>query len=154
MYTKWQSNIEKHRGYIQTHRFDASYSERYAALENVFIKVAEGKDQGSLTETIYRMDTVQMNLLETFLTGRNNALMFSKGNIGEDGKSTIVDPDTNRPIYISDGLIPQAEAFASKYVYNKLTIQVLRTAIHALNEKARKPTGNKYMFVMNEAFHE
>jgi hypothetical protein len=46
------------RGYIQTHRFDADYSERYAALENVFIKVAEGKDQGSMTETIYRMDTV------------------------------------------------------------------------------------------------
>ena len=80
------------RGYIQTHRFDASYSERYAALENVFVKIAEGKDQGSLTETIYRMDTVQKNLLETFLTGRNNALMFSKGNIGEDGKPTIVDP--------------------------------------------------------------
>jgi hypothetical protein len=37
----------------------------------VFIKIAEGKDQGSLTETIYKMDTVQKNLLETFLTGRN-----------------------------------------------------------------------------------
>lgn len=152
-YTKWQSNIEKHRGYIQTHRFDASYSERYAALENVFIKVAEGKDQGSLTETIYRMDTVQKNLLDTFLEGRNNALLFSKGNIDENGKATIVDPATNRPIYISDGLIPQVEAFASKYVYNKLTIQVLRTAIQTLNEKARKPTGNSYMFICNEAFY-
>jgi hypothetical protein len=59
LYTKWQSNIEKHRGYIQTHRFDASYSERYAALENVFIKIAEGKDQGNMSETIYKMDTVQ-----------------------------------------------------------------------------------------------
>jgi hypothetical protein len=63
--------VERHRGYIQTHRFDASYSERYAALENVFIKVAEGKDQGNMSETIYKMDTVQKNLLETFLTGRN-----------------------------------------------------------------------------------
>lgn len=80
------------RGYIQTHRFDASYSERYAALENVFIKIAEGKGQGDMTETIYKMDTVQKNLLETFLTGRNNALMFSKGNVGPDGKPTIVDP--------------------------------------------------------------
>jgi len=32
------------RGYIQTHRFDASYSAQYAALEDVFIKIAEGKD--------------------------------------------------------------------------------------------------------------
>ena len=51
-------NIEKHRGYITTHRFDASYSAEYAALEDVFVKISEGKDQGSLTETIYRMDKV------------------------------------------------------------------------------------------------
>jgi len=152
MYTKWQSNVEKHRGYIQTHRFDASYSERYAALENTFIKIAEGKGQGDMTETIYKMDTVQKNLLDTFLTGRNNALMFSKGNVGADGKPTIVDPDTNRPIYISDGLIPQVEAFASKYAYNVLTINTLRTAMYALNEKADKPTGNTYLFICNERF--
>jgi hypothetical protein len=131
------------RGYIQTHRFDASYSERYAALENNFIKIAEGKNQGNLTETIYKMDSVQKNLLETFLSGRNNSLLFSKGNVDANGKATIVDPVTNRPVYISDGLIPQAEAFASKYVYNKLTIDVLRTAIMGLTEKAENATGNK-----------
>ena len=96
-----------------------------------------------MTETIYKMDTVQKNLLNTFLEGRNNALLFSKGNIDENGKATIVDPQTNRPIYINDGLIPQVEAFASKYAYNKLTVNVLRTAIQTLNEKARNATGNK-----------
>lgn len=130
-------NIEKHRGYIQTHRFDADYSERYAALENVFISIGEGKGDKIEKETIYKMDTVQQTLLNTFLEGRNNALLFSKGNVDENGKATIVDPQTGRPIYISDGLIPQVEAFASKYAYNKLTIQVLRTAMQALNEKAK-----------------
>ena len=130
-------NIEKHRGYIQTHRFDADYSERYAALENVFISIGEGKGDKVEKETIYKMDTVQQTLLNTFLEGRNNALLFSKGNVDENGKATIVDPQTGRPIYISDGLIPQVEAFASKYAYNKLTIQVLRTAMQALNEKAK-----------------
>lgn len=150
-YTKWQSNVEKHRGYIQTHRFDASYSALYSALENVFVKIEEGKNQGELTETIYKMDTVQKNLLETFLTGRNNALLFSKGNVNPlNEKPTIVDPDTNRPIYISDGLIPQVEAFAGKYACNKITINVFKSAISALNEKAKKPTGNKYVFICNE----
>ena len=125
------------RGYIQTHRFDADYSERYAALENVFISIGEGKGDKVEKETIYKMDTVQQTLLNTFLEGRNNALLFSKGNVDENGKATIVDPQTGRPIYISDGLIPQVEAFASKYAYNKLTIQVLRTAMQALNEKAK-----------------
>lgn len=98
------------------------------------------------------MDTVQKNLLDTFLTGRNQALMFSKGNVGEDGKATIVDPDTNRPVYINDGLIPQIEAFASKYAYNNLSIAILRSAIMALNQKAEKATGNKYLFIVNEPF--
>ncbi len=97
------------------------------------------------------MDTVQKNLLETFLTGRNNALLFSKGNVNPlNEKPTIVDPDTNRPIYISDGLIPQVEAFAGKYACNKITINVFKSAISALNEKAKKPTGNKYVFICNE----
>jgi len=58
--------------------------------------------------------------------------------------------DTNRPIYISDGLIPQVEAFASKYAYNKLTINVFKTILRTLNEKAEKPTGNHYIFIVNE----
>lgn len=150
-YTKWQSNVEKHRGYISTHRADASYSALYAAQEDVFVKIAEGKDQGHLTETTYRLDKVQKNLLDTFLTMRNQGLLFSKGNVNpETNKPTIVDPDTNRPIYISDGLIPQAEAFASKYAYNKLTMSVLKSILQGLNEKATKPTGNSYMFIVNE----
>lgn len=97
------------------------------------------------------MDTVQKNLLETFLTGRNQALLFSKGNVDpRTEKPTIVDPDTNRPIYISDGLIPQVEAYASKYAYNKLTINVFKEMLKALNEKAEKPTGNHYVFIVNE----
>lgn len=97
-YTKWQSNVEKHRGYISTHRADASYSAQYAALEDVFVKIAKGKNEGNMTETFYKMDTVQKNLLETFLTMRNQGCLFSKGNVDPTtGKPTIVDPDTNRP---------------------------------------------------------
>jgi len=97
------------------------------------------------------LDKVQKNLLDNFLTGRNQALLFSKGNVDPTtGKPTIVDPDTNRPIYISDGIIPQVEAFASKYAYNKLTMSVLKTMLQGLNAKAEQPTGNTYMFIVNE----
>lgn len=54
-------------------------------------------------------------------------------------------------IYIGDGLIPQVERFASKYVYNnKPTVDVFNTIMQTMNEKAEKPTGNKYMFICNE----
>ena len=121
-------------------------------MEDTFIKIAKDDKQTGKSETIYQMDGVEQTLLNTFLEGRNNALLFAKGNVGADGKPTIFDPGTGRPIYINDGLIPQAEAFASKTVYNKLTMAHLRDALAKLNAKARKPTGNKYLFLCDENF--
>ena len=74
MYVKYQSNIEKHRNFITTHRVDDSYSALYAAHEDVFIRIAEGKNQGDMSETIYRMDKKEKVLLDNFLYVRNNGL--------------------------------------------------------------------------------
>ena len=139
------------RGYISTHRNDASYSALYAAYEDRFIKIADDKD-GKEKETIYRLDKLEKNLLENFLTARNNALMFGKSNIDANGKPTIVNPEDNRPIYMNDGMVPQCEAFCNKYVYNKLNISVLQTVIGMLNEKADNETGNHYLFIVNTKF--
>lgn len=149
-YVKYQSNIEKHRNYITTHRVDDSYSALYAAHENQFISIAEGKDQGSLSEKIYKMDKKEKVLLDNFLYVRNNGLLFNKCNVDVNGKPTICDPDTGRPIYIGDGIIPQVERFASKYAFAKLTIEVFHTVLAVMNEKAEKPTGNHYVFICNE----
>lgn len=80
-YVKYQSNIEKHRNFITTHRVDDSYSALYAAHENVFISIAEGKDTGSLKETLYKMDKKEKVLLDNFLYVRNNGLLFNKCNV-------------------------------------------------------------------------
>ena len=53
---------------------DDSYSALYAAHEDIFISIAEGKDQGNLSETIYKMDKKEKNLLDNFLFVRNNGL--------------------------------------------------------------------------------
>jgi len=121
-YVKYQSNVEKHRGYISTHRVDDTYSALYKAMENVFISIGKGEGNGKMSETIYKMDTVEKNLLQNFLYVRNNGLLFNKCNVDKNGKATISDPDTGRPIYIGDGIIPQVERFASKYVYTTLTV--------------------------------
>lgn len=151
-FVKYQSNISKHRNYITTHRCDDSYSAQYKAFEDVFVTVGQGKGNGEMSETIYRMDKIEKNLLDNFMYVRNNGLLFNKCNVDANGKSTIVDPDTNRPIYIGDGLIPQVERFASKYSYNKLTMEVFRTVLNVMSEKAQKSTGNTYTFICNEVF--
>lgn len=53
-------------------------------------------------------------------------------------------------IYIGAGVIPQIEKYASKYAYTKFTINVLRTIIAEMNDKAEQATGNHYMFVVSE----
>ena len=150
MYVKYQSNIERHRGYITTHRVDDSYSALFKPLENTFISIGKGDGNGQMSETTYKMDTVEKNLLRNFLEVRNNGLLFNKTNVDKNGKPTISDTDTGRPIYIGDGIIPQVERFASKYVYNKLTPAAFTTAMAMMNEKSEQPTGNKYIFICNE----
>jgi hypothetical protein len=96
-YVKHQSNIARMRNYMTTHRCDIDYSALFAAHEDSFIKIAEGKDQGNLTETIYKMDKKEKILLENFLTVRNQGLLFNRTNIDANGKATIVDPQ-GRPV--------------------------------------------------------
>lgn len=149
-YVKYQSNVEKHRNYITTHRCDDSYTALFKAHEQSFISIGKGEGNGKMKETIYKMDTVEKNLLKNFMEVRNQGLLFNKSNIDANGKPTISDPLDGRPIYIGDGLIPQVERFASKYIYNKLTVDAFITAIQQMVEKAENPTGNQFMFICNE----
>lgn len=80
-YIKYQSNIEKHRNYITTHRVDVSYSALYAAQEDKFIKISEGDSKDKLTDTIYKMNKKEKDLLENFLEVRNNGILFDKCNV-------------------------------------------------------------------------
>lgn len=44
-------------------------------------------------------------------------------------------------------VIPQVERYASKYAFNKFTIEVFQAAMNAMAEKAEQPTGNKWVFI-------
>ena len=149
-YTKYQSNIEKHRGYISTHRNDLSFSSAFAALEDVFIKTGKNEGKGTSTETIYKMKKKEKELLDSFLYSRNNALLFGKTNVDKNGKPTIFDSDTNRPIIIGDGIIAQIERYANKYAYAKLSINTFDTVMEHMRQKSKSSTGNAYTFVVNE----
>ena len=149
-FVKYQSNIEKMRNYMTTVRVDDSYSSKYALMEDTFIKIGKGENQGCLTEKIYKLDPMKKNLIENFLYARENMILLAKGTVGVDGKSTLADRSTGRPIYIGDGMIPQIERFASKYAANKVTINTFHTIISTMVEKAEKPTGNHFSFIINE----
>lgn len=73
-HVKYQSNFEKARNYITTFRCDDSFSSLYALQEDQFISIAEGKNKGEMSESLYKMTKKEKVLLENFLQARNQGL--------------------------------------------------------------------------------
>jgi hypothetical protein len=61
-FIKYQSNIERMRNYMTQIRVDDSYSQKYALMEDTFIKVAKGDGQGNMSEKVYKLDDVTFNI--------------------------------------------------------------------------------------------
>ena len=94
--TKYQSNIEKHRNWITEHRVDISYSSRYAAMEDTFVKIANGEGGGDYKEVIFKMPKIEQVLLNSFMEARNNSLLFAKTTMDENGKCTVSETTTDK----------------------------------------------------------
>lgn len=148
-HVKYQSSFERARNYITTFRVDDSFSSLYALHEDQFVQISEGK-KGELKDNFYKMTKKEKNLLENFLTARNQGLLFNKSNINLQGKAIHQDPATNRQIPVGEGIIPQVERFANKYNYVKMTREVFNTVLNQMASKADQPTGNKFVFIVNE----
>lgn len=51
-------------------------------------------------------------------------------------------------------ILPQLERFAGKHVFTKFTLGTLKLALKELRDRAEKPQGNTWMFVMNSAMFD
>lgn len=100
-------NVERHRNFITLHRCDVSFSAQFAALEDVFIQIGEGKDKN---ETIYKMKKKEQELLDTFMYVRNNGCLFSKNNHDANGRCTVFDPQTQRPIPMGEIIVAHLQS--------------------------------------------
>lgn len=148
-YTKYQSNVEKHRTYIATHRCDTDMSAMYKPMEDVFIQIGKGEKD----DPVYKMNTAEKDCLDSFMEVRGNALVWGKSNMDQTGKPKTYDPDTNRPIISSDGIIAQIERFATKFVFNKMNVGYFEKALQAMVAKSEKPQGNNYILICNTPFY-
>lgn len=106
------------------------------------MRIADDTDK-SKGEGVYKMLKKEKELLDTFMYAMNTGLLLNKGNIDVNGKATIVEPDTQRPIYIGEGAIPQIEAAANKYVYNdKPSLPLFNMIMADMSDKCQSDTGN------------
>lgn len=151
-YTKFMSNFNKHRNVMTTFRADIKWSSLYAAQENMFLSIADDKDAAK-TEGVFKMAKKEKELLDSFTYAVNTGLLCNKGTVDVNMRSTISDPDTSRQILIGDGVIPQVEAFASKYVYNnRISVSMFNRIFAEMAEKSEKLTGNHYMVIATQKF--
>lgn len=148
-YSKFQSQTEIHRNFMTTFRNDISWSSLYALQENVFMSISDDKDK-TKSEGVYKMVKKEKELLDTFMYSMNTGLLMNKGNIDVNGRATISEPATGRPIYIGEGLIPQIEAAANKYCYsNKPNLQLFNMIMSDMADKAEKDIEGKWVFIVN-----
>ena len=78
------------------------------------------------------MNAAEKVCLDSFMESRNNKLLFSKGNFDANGRTTL-HYEIGRPIIAAEGVIPQIERFATKFVFNKLSTRIFEQAMAELN---------------------
>lgn len=149
-YTKYTSNTEAYRAYISTHRCDVDASAMYKPMEDVFIQIGKGDEKTG--DPVYHLTKAEQVCLDNFMEVRNNKLLWGKCNVDKNGKVKNYDSE-GRPIVTSDGIIPSAEQFASKFVFNKINVGLFEKVLQALVSKAEKPQGNTFTFLCNSALY-
>lgn len=147
-YVKYQSNVEKARGYIGEIRCDIDASSRYEAMESAFIKLSRGSEANGWESKIFSWPDKKKLLLDSFMTARNNAMLLQHGTVDENGKATVTDRQ-GRPVFAGDGALPQIYRYASKFNYSKLNISLFNDMLNALAQKCRNMTGNTFTFIVN-----
>ena len=145
---KFQSNVEKARGFINEIRVDIDASARYEAFEEAFIKLSRGSDANGWEDKLFRWPDKKKTLLSNFMSARNQSLLWQHTTMDENGKPTITDRQ-GRPIIAGDGIIPQINRYCSKFNYTKLTTSLLNEIILNLSQKCDSITGNTFAFVVN-----
>jgi hypothetical protein len=141
--SKFMFNVEKHRGYISTHRIADSATGDYNA--QVYFE-AKGKNGES---KYFSMPKPEKALLDQFLVAREHANLFNRDNHTREGLCLDYDAATGHPIHRGDGVIAQLERYCDKFFYNNLTTQVFQDAINSVVKRTGKTTGNNITVVCN-----
>lgn len=149
-YSRYQSNTEKHRTYISTHRCDVDMSAQYIPMEEVFIQIGKGDKD----DPVYKMEGAEKVCLDSFMEARGNALLWAKTNVDKHGKPKTYD-ELGRPIIAGDGIIPQIERFATKFVFSRLSVPFFQKVMQAMIAKCESAVGNHFVVICNTPYwHE
>lgn len=81
--------MERMRNFTSIIRVEDSFSDVYKLQEDSLIKIAEGKNQGDLTEKIYAMDPMSKVLNNNFIMASEQMLLMAKTNMDVNKLFTV-----------------------------------------------------------------
>lgn len=118
-------------------------------MEDQFINIAT-KDK----DFTLKLTGAEKVCLDSYMAARNNKLLFSKGSVDVNGKSTISD-ELGRPIIATDGIIPQVERFTTKFAFNEsgFNVRLWEQAMQEMAAKSEEAQGNVWTFVCNSRMY-
>lgn len=133
------------------HRNDTSFSQAFAANEDVFIKVTNTNKNNE--QKIFKMNTMQKNLDDNFILARNQGLLWSHTNVDKNGKAAFSDKVSGNPIYVGNGIVPQIERFAHIVAFDTLLTDHFVEAMDYMSAKSDNIVGNDYVVICNSKLY-
>ena len=145
-YTRFISSTETHRNFLTRHRHSVSWSQQFAANADVYFETKEEKKT-----VYYKALEKEKHLLDEFMFTREQANLTGVSNHDVNGK--CLHQEDGQDVPAGDGLIPQAEKYASRTYYSVFTSGVARTVIKALTDKCKTITGNTLVVMSNKILY-
>jgi hypothetical protein len=148
-FIKYISNTEIHRNYMTKFRASSSWSAQYASTESTFVQVPSKDKAGKNSHMYYELKPIEKETLDKFMMDREHGMLFLESNYDQNGKCLDIDED-GQDVPAGDGIVPQIERYADKFVYSVLQTTIFENMMQAMNAKADAPIGNIYTLMCNE----
>lgn len=155
---KHHYNTERHINYMTKIRAGQPYSGDFRATQELYFMedgdLAKAQKEKGGTYKIFKLSSIEQQVLEHFLRSANGMLLFGRSSMSETSGRSKVQVDQNQDVITGDGIIAQYERYAYyiDYSNNKLDVKDFQDAIEYIAEKRGQSQGNHITVLCNRVF--
>lgn len=149
-------NLERHINYLMKIRAGQKFSSDFRATQDLYfmsdadIKKAQDVRGGSYQ--VFKMPTIEQQVLDHFLKSANGALLFNRSTMDEETGRPFIQLENNQDVIGGDGIIAQYERYAYNIDYSKLSVKNFQEAIEYISDKRGMSQGNHVTVICNRIF--
>ena len=154
---KQHYNTERHINYLTKIRAGQPYSGDFRTTQDLYFttdqdaqKIKEGKPGFK----IFKLSTVEQQVLDHFLISANAALLFGRTSVSESTGRPSIQLENMQNVITGDGVIAQYERYAHyiDYTNGQLHVKDFQDAIEYVCERRGQSQGNHITVICNRKF--